>query len=51
MKTAKAVVAAVAAVAGILVTVLSDDAIKADEITTMIVFVLSALGVYQVENE
>lgn len=50
MKAAKAVVAAVAAVVAVLVTVLSDDAITADEIGQIVAVIAGTVGVYWVPN-
>ena len=50
-KYAKFIVSAVAAIAGSLLTVLGDDAITTQEIITIIVLAVGALGVRQAENK
>lgn len=50
MKAAKAALAAVGAVVTVLIAVLSDDVVSAEEIGTVVVAVLTALGVYAVPN-
>lgn len=50
MKAAKAVVAAVAAVVTVLIAVLTDDAVTADEIGQIVAVIAGAIGVYWVPN-
>jgi hypothetical protein len=50
-KYAKFVVAAVAAIAASLLTVLGDDAVTTQEIIEVIILIAGALGVARVENK